>query len=88
MSWYCIIIDDAAPRETRAVEFVVSLRRAWRSAGQPAEAAAFINRGAASRFTFLLSPGAAALDADLLRRHGASACAQAPRLSRYAPLPL
>ncbi len=88
MTWYCVIIDDGEPREARAVKFVTSLRQAWRSAGQPADATAFINRGAASRFTFLLSPAAATLDADLLRRHGASACAQQPQLHRYAPLRL
>ena len=88
MPWYCIIIDDGEPREARAVAFVTSLRRAWRSAGQPAEAAAFINRGSASRFTFLLSPGAATLADGLLRRYGASACPQAPNLARYAPLRL
>lgn len=88
MSWYCVIIDDGEPREARAVEFVTSLRRAWRSAGEPADATAFINRGSASRFTFLLSPAAATLARDLLRRHDALACAQAPNLRRYAPLPL
>ena len=88
MAWYCIIIDDGEPREARAVEFVTSLRHAWRSAGRPAGATAFINRGAASRFTFLLSPAAATLATDLLRRHEGLACAQAPDLKRYAPLPL
>ena len=88
MTWYCIIIDDGEPRAARAVAFVTSLRLAWRTAGKPAGAAAFINRGSASRFTVLLSPGAAKLADDLLRRYGASACQQAPNLSRYAPLPL
>ena len=88
MTWYCIIIDDGEPRAPGAVAFVRSLRLAWRSAGQPAQATAFINRGAASRFTFLLSPEAAGLVTDQLRRHGASACPRAPNLSRYAPLPL
>jgi hypothetical protein len=41
-----------------------------------------------SRFTFLLSPAAATLANDLLRRHDALACPQAPNLARYAPLPL
>lgn len=88
MTWYCVIVDDGGPRAARAVEFVTSLRQAWRSAGQPADATAFINRGSASHFTFLLSPAAAMLAAELLRRHAASACAQAPRLHRYAPLRL
>jgi hypothetical protein len=51
-------------------------------------AAAFINRGSASRFTFLLSPEAASLDTRLLQRFDALACEQAPRLERYAPLRL
>ena len=88
MSWYCVIIVDGEPRETRAVAFVSALRRAYRDAGEPDDAAAFINRGSASRSTFLLSPAAATLADDLLRRHGALACPQAPRLTRYAPLPL
>ena len=88
MAWYCVIIDDGEPREARAVEFVRLLRHAWRSAGEPADATAFINRGSASRFTFLLSPAAATLATDLLRRHEASACTQAPNLNRYAPLRL
>jgi hypothetical protein len=87
MSWYCVIIDDGVPREARAVAFLTALRRAWRSAGRPAEAAAFVNRGSASRLTFLLSPSAATFADDLLRRYGASACPRAPNLSRYAPLP-
>lgn len=88
MSWYCIIIVDGEPRETRAVKFVLALRSAWRAAGEPDGAAAFVNRGSASRFTFLLSPAAATFASDLLQRYGASACQQAPNLSRYAPLRL
>ncbi len=88
MSWYCVIIVDGEPRQTRAVSFVSALRSAYRRAGEPAEAAAFVNRGSASRFTFLLSPAAATFAAELLRRHDALACPQAPRLDRYAPLPL
>ena len=86
--WYCVIIVDGEPRETRAVAFVSALRLAWRSAGQPDGAAAFINRGSASRFTFLLSPEAATLAGELLRRYDGLACARAPNLSRYAPLRL
>ena len=88
MAWYCIIIVDGEPRETRAVKFVTALRSAYRRAGEPAGAAAFVNRGSASRFTFLLSPEAATCASELLRRCNASACEQAPNLSRYAPLPL
>jgi hypothetical protein len=88
MNWYCVIIEDGVPREARAVDFVTSLRHAWRRAGGPADATAFINRGSASRFTFLLSPAAASLATDLLRRHEASACARAPNLDRYASLRL
>lgn len=88
MSWYCIIIVDGEPRETRAVSFVTALRSAWRAAGEPDGAAAFVNRGSASHFTFLLSPAAASCAAELLRRYGASACSQAPNLARYAPLRL
>ena len=88
MSWYCIIIVDGEPRQTRAGSFVSALRSAYRSAGEPAGATAFINRGSASRFTFLLSPEAATCANDLLRRYQASACREAPNLRRYAPLPL
>ena len=88
MSWYCIIIADGEPRETRAGSFVSALRSAYRRAGEPAGAAAFVNRGSASRFTFLLSPEAATCATELLRRYQASACQQAPNLRRYAPLPL
>ena len=88
MTWYCVIIVDGEPREACAVAFVSALREAFRDAGQPAGASAFINRGSASRFTFLLSPEAAMLDATLLRRYDALACQQAPNLSRYAPLRL
>ena len=88
MSWYCVIIVDGEPRDACAVAFVSALRRAWRDAGQPAGAAAFINRGSASRFTFLLSPAAATLAAGLLKRYDALACEQAPKLDRYAPLRL
>ena len=70
------------------VSFVSALRSAYRGAGEPAGAAAFVNRGSASRFTFLLSPEAAGCASDLLRRCNASACEQAPSLNRYAPLPL
>jgi hypothetical protein len=88
MNWYCIIIADREPRQARAVDFVLALRSAWRDAGRPRGAAAFINRGSASRFTFLLSPEVAALAPGLLRHYDALACAQAPNLRRYAPLPL
>jgi hypothetical protein len=88
MSWYCVIIIDSERREACAVAFVSALRRAWRSAGEPQGAAAFINRGSASRFTFLLSPEAATLAGDLLRRYDALACERAPKLTRYAPLRL
>ena len=88
MSWYCVIIVDGAPRDARAVAFVSALRGAYRDAGEPEGAAAFINRGSASRFTFLLSPAAATLDSELLQRYDALACQQAPDLRRYAPLRL
>ena len=88
MSWYCVIIVDGESREASAVAFVSALRVAWRDAGEPEGAAAFINRGSASHFTFLLSPDAATLDAELLQRYDALACQQAPNLSRYAPLRL
>jgi len=88
MSWYCVIIVDGELRDSGAVAFVSALRSAYRAAGGPEGAAAFVNRGSASRFTFLLSPAAAAVAADLLRRHDALACRQAPSLRRYAPLRL
>ena len=88
MSWYCVIIVNGELRDIGAVAFVSALRSAYRDAGEPDGAAAFINRGSASRFTFLLSPAAATLDAGLLQRYDALACAQAPRLDRYAPLRL
>ena len=88
LAWYCVIIVDGEPRDACAVAFASALRRAWRHAGEPEGAAAFINRGSASRFTFLLSPEAAALDDGLLRRYGALACQRAPDLARYAPLRL
>ena len=88
MNWYCVIIPDGEPRQSRAVDFVLALRSAWRDAGRPQAAAAFINRGSASRFTFLLSPEAATLAPGLLRHYDALACEHAPNLRRYAPLPL
>ena len=88
MSWYCVIIVDGELRDTGAVAFVSALRSAFRDAGEPDGAAAFINRGSASRFTFVLSPEAATLDAGLLRRYDALACQQTPSLSRYAALRL
>lgn len=88
MNWYCVIIADGETRQSRAVDFVLALRSAWRQAGQPQAAAAFINRGSASRFTFVLSPEAATLAPGLLHRYDALACKQAPNLRRYAPLPL
>jgi hypothetical protein len=88
MNWYCVIIADGEPRQPRAVDFVLALRSAWRNAGQPQGAAAFINRGSASRFTFLLSPEVAQVAPSLLRHYDALACEQAPNLRRYAPLPL
>jgi len=88
MNWYCVIIADGEPRQPRAVDFVRALRSAWRKAGQPQGAAAFVNRGSASRLTFLLSPEVATLAPGLLRHYDALACAQAPNLRRYAPLPL
>ncbi len=88
MSWYCVIIIDGERRDACAVAFVSALRRAWRSAGEPQGVAAFINRGSASRFTFLLSPETARLAGDLLRRYDAQACARTPSLARYAPLRL
>jgi len=88
MNWYCVIIPDGAPRQTRAVDFVMALRSAWRDAGKPQGAAAFINRGSAARFTFLLSPEVAQLAPGLLRHYDALACERAPNLQRYAPLPL
>ena len=88
MSWYCVIIVNGELRDIGAVAFVSALRLAYRDAGEPEGAAAFINRGSASRFTFLLSPAAATLDAGLLRRYDALVCQQAPNLSRYAPLRL
>ena len=88
MNWYCVIIVDGEPRDSGAVAFVSALRRAWRDAGKPAGAAAFINCGSASRFTFLLSPQTATLAGSLLRRYDALPCEQAPKLDRYAPLRL
>jgi hypothetical protein len=88
MTWYCVIIVDGEPHDARAVAFVTALRLAYRSAGEPAGATAFINRGSASRFTFLLSPEAATLAPQLLQRYDALACQQEPRLTRYAPLRL
>lgn len=88
MDWYCVIIAERAPRAAGAVDFLSALRSAYDDAGQPAGAAAFVNRGSASRYTFLLSPEAATLAPALLRRHEAMACPQAPNLKRYAPLPL
>ena len=88
MTWYCVIIADREPRQARAVDFVLALRSAWRDAGRPGDGAAFVNRGSASRFTFLLSPEVACRAPGLLRRYDALACAQAPNLRRYAPLPL
>ena len=88
MNWYCVIIADGEPRRSRAIDFVLALRSAWREAGQPRGATAFVNRGSASRLTFLLSPEAAILAPGLLRHYDALACAQAPNLRRYAPLPL
>ena len=88
MSWYCVIIVDGERRDACAVAFVSALRLAWRSASQPQGVAVFINRGSASRFTFLLSPEAATLAGDLLRRYDALACERSPNLARYAPLHL
>jgi len=88
MSWYCVIIVDGEPHDARAVDFVSALRLAYRSAGEPAGATAFVNRGSASRFTFLLSPEAATLASVLLARYDALACEQEPQLTRYAPLRL
>jgi hypothetical protein len=88
MHWYCIIIVDGERRDACAVAFVAALRKAWRNAGRPAGAAAFVNRGSASRFTFLVSPEAATIAAGLLERYGAMCCAQAPNLTRYGPLRL
>ena len=86
--WYCVIVVDGEPREACAVAFVSALRRAWRAAGEPAGATAFVNRGSASRFTFLLSPEAARLAGGLLNGCDALACAKAPNLERYSPLRL
>jgi hypothetical protein len=88
LRWYCVIIVDGEPRDAGAVAFVSALRRAWREAGRPTGAAAFINCGSASRFTFLLSPQAACVAGGLLRRFDALPCEQAPKLDRYAPLRL
>ncbi len=88
MSWHCIIIADNERRDARAAAFIHALRRAYRQAGAPAQATAFINRGSASRFTFLLSPETSTLADALLQRYDALACARAPALTRYAPLPL
>lgn len=88
MNWYCVIIADALSRKSGSVAFLSALRSAYDDAGQPEAAKAFVNRGSASRFTFLLSPEAATLAPALLRRHDAIACQQAPNLRRYAPLPL
>ena len=86
--WVCVIIVDGDPPDARAVAFVSALRRAWRDAGRPEAAAAFINCGSASRFTFLLSPAAAKVAGGLLKRYDALACPHAPNLNRYAPLRL
>jgi hypothetical protein len=88
MSWYCVIIVDGEARDVSPVAFVESLRHAYRDAGAPGGATAFVNRGSASRSTFLLSPEAATLSGELLRRHGALACARTPSLARYAPVRL
>ena len=88
MDWYCVIIAERTPRPAGAVAFLSALRSAYDDAGQPEAAKAFVNRGSASRHTFLLSPEAATLAPALLRRHDAMACPRAPDLKRYAPLPL
>jgi hypothetical protein len=88
MSWCCIIIAQGERRDVGAVAFVAALRKAWRDAGAPADAAAFVNRGSASRFTFLLPPEVVATAGDLLGRYDATRCTQAPNLRRYVPLRL
>jgi len=88
MTWCCIIIPEGERREVSAVAFVAALRKAWRDAGAPADAAAFVNRGSASRFTFLLPPEVVATAGDLLGRYEATRCTQAPNLRRYVPLRL
>ena len=88
MNWYCVIIADRTLRPSGAVAFLSALRSAYDDAGQPAGATAFVNRGSASRFTFVLSPEAATLAPALLQRYDGLACQQAPNLRRYAPLPL
>lgn len=88
MPWCCIIIVDGERREACAVAFVAALRKAWRDGGEPAGAAAFVNRGSASRFTFLLTPEAVTMAGELLGRYDAVRCTQVPNLRRYAPLRL
>ncbi len=88
MSWCCIIIAEGERRGVCAAAFVAALRKAWRDAGAPAQAAAFVNRGSASRFTFLLSPEVVAMTGELLGRYEATRCSQAPNLRRYVPLRL
>ena len=84
--WVLHIIVEGEQRDTHAVAFVTALRRAWRDAGEPEGAAAFVNRGSASRCTFLLSPGAATLASGLPRRAGLPAGAQREPLRAAAPL--
>ena len=86
MHWYCIIIVDGERRDASPTDFVVALRRAWQEGGQPARAAAFVNRGSASRFTFVVSPEVAAIANDLLERYGATCCTREPKLTRYDSL--
>jgi hypothetical protein len=88
MGWTCIIVVDNGPRERESAGLVAALRHARRAAGDPPQAAVYFTRGSAQRTTFLLSPEASRLAADVLPRFDATACAQPPNLRRYAPLPL
>ena len=70
------------------MRLIVELRSAWRASGQPTGAEVHVNLGSAGRCTFLLSPTASAMARAVLQRYDATPCAVAPRLERYAPLPL
>lgn len=82
------IIVEGERRDACAVAFVTALRRAWRDAGEPEGAAAFVNRGSASRCTFLLAGcrDAGKRAAATLRRAGLPARAQREPLRAAAPL--
>ena len=48
--------------------------------------AVVVDRGSASRFTFVVSPEVASISGELLKRYGAICCEQEPSLTRYGSL--